>query len=224
MSNENYSVEFYHKHYEGSYTSASIILSYLKQYLCINSIVDFGCGIGTWCVAAAELGIPTICGIDSNSLPRTQIKDLTIDYKNLDLSKNITLQYQFDLAISVEVAEHIPETDINTYLKNITATSNIILFSAAIPGQEGLNHVNEQPLSYWVKKFQELDYEILDVLRGEFWNNLNIEIWYRNNIVLFIHKAFWKEISSKFPQPKPIVDIVHPELFKRKIIKYKGSI
>lgn len=219
-----YNNEFYDKHYEGSYQSAYIILSYIKNYLKVNSIIDFGCGAGTWCLAAKNLGVSMIYGIDSNSLSRAQSNDCTINYIQSDIGKKMPLLPKFDLTISVEVGEHISENDSDAYITNLVNASNIILFSAAVPGQEGLHHINEQPLSYWVKKFKKHHFELVDSLRGVFWNNSSVEIWYRNNIVFFAHEESVSWLTNALPKPQPIVDFIHPQLFERKIIKYKGNL
>ena len=60
----------------------------------------------------------------------------------------------FDVAISMEVAEHLPEKIADRYVDLLTGLSNIIVFTAAYPGQGGDDHVNEQPALYWISKFQ----------------------------------------------------------------------
>ncbi len=224
MYNEEYNSKFYDKHFEGSYRSAEIILSFIFKFLQPNSVIDFGCGIGTWCLAAKRLGIPVVYGIDSNSQNRRQPEQSQIYYKQSDIGKDLLLDKKFDLAISMEVGEHIPEEKSDIYIHNLVSSSEVILFSAAIPGQEGLHHINEQPLSYWVKKFGTMHFQLVDSLRGQFWNNNNIEIWYRNNIVLFVYESKVSQIRALLPPSPPLIDIVHPELFERKVKKYKGRL
>jgi hypothetical protein len=51
----------------------------------------------------------------------------------VDLRQPLPADRKFDLAISGEVAEHLPATLVGT----LTSVSDVVLFSAAIPGQGG---------------------------------------------------------------------------------------
>ena len=94
----------------------------------------------------------------------------------------------FDIAQSLEVAEHLYEQYASNFIQLLTSLSDIVLFSAAIPYQGGTHHVNEQPPGYWVKLFAERDYQCFDILRLKLWQNQDIEAWYRQNIFLYVHK------------------------------------
>ena len=65
---------------------------------------------------------------------------------------------RYDLCLSVEVAEHIPESNSDIFIKSLCALSNNIIFTAAKPGQGGKNHVNEQLPEYWINKFRKYGY------------------------------------------------------------------
>lgn len=224
MFTKDYDDAFYQKHRAGSYRSAHLILSYINAHYPINSVIDYGCGIGTWCIAAKELGIDEVYGVDSNLLNHDMLSNQQIEFRQLDIAKPIDLYRDFDMAMSMEVGEHLQESVSDIYIKNLIRHTELVLFSAAVPGQEGLHHINEQPLSYWVEKFRVYDFLLFDVLRGVFWSNQEIEPWYRNNVVLFAHKSLVSELDRQLPSPPPITDIIHPELFERKIIKYKGRL
>ena len=64
----------------------------------------------------------------------------------------------YDLAISVEVAEHLPADSAVSYLKFLTDMSDTVLFSGAVPGQGGVGHVNEQEWTYWLSFFNTFGY------------------------------------------------------------------
>lgn len=224
MFTKDYDDAFYQKHCAGSYRSAHLILSYIKTHYSIHSIIDYGCGIGTWCIAAKELGVDEVCGIDSNLLNHDDLIGQHIEFRQLDIAQPIDLHRDFDMAMSMEVGEHLQTSVSDIYIKNLVRHTELVLFSAAVPGQEGLHHINEKPLSYWVEKFRTYDFLLLDVLRGIFWSNQDVEPWYRNNVVLFAHKSLANQMCQQFPSPPPITDIIHPELFERKIIKYKGGL
>jgi hypothetical protein len=67
--------------------------------------------------------------------------------------------------------------------------SQVIIFTAAPPGQGGTNHVNEQPPSYWISKFQERGFKYAEELSQrwrESWEaEDNVESWYQKNLMIF---------------------------------------
>jgi hypothetical protein len=87
----------------------------------------------------------------------------------------------------------------------------VILFSAAIPRQGGVNHINEQYLSYWAELFTARDYVLVDTLRPTLWNDQRCDWWYRQNAVLFAHK---NHPVSRL-QVASGVDYIHPHIHKR---------
>ncbi len=105
-----------------------------------------------------------------------------------DLTKPLKLKEKFDLAISLEVAEHLPEKSAEIFIDSLTGLSDIILFSAAIPYQRGTNHINEQFPEYWIDKFKKRNYLVIDCIRKKIWNNPKVYFFYSQNILLFIKK------------------------------------
>lgn len=216
-----YDKAYYKRHEKGSYQSALILLNYLKDFLKINSIIDFGCGMGTWGKAAKDIGITNYIGVDQHYYNDKYMVIEKNSYIQHDLRNKFFVQRSFDLAISVEVAEHIDSVYENTFIENICNSSDIILFSAALPEQGGTGHINERPCSYWNSKFDALGYVLIDCIRPFFWNNKNIEIWYRNNCTLYIKKEKFDTIKSYIPQSSFPIDIIHPEMLTR-ILKKRG--
>ena len=138
-----------------------VITSLLKP----KSIVDFGCGLGSWLRVFKDSGIDKILGLDGDWVDRTKIETSVIDnFKEVDLEKEIKLKEKFDLAISLEVAEHLHKESADIFIENLTNASDIIVFSAAVPMQGGQNHINEQPLTYWVNLFDKYNYKFYDIL------------------------------------------------------------
>jgi SAM-dependent methyltransferase len=195
---------------QGSLESAELMLGYIIQLLQPNSIVDFGCGTGNWLAIAEKNGIDDCIGIDGDYVDRNLLKIEQKCFIAADVRSTINLGRKFDLAISMEVGEHIDSQYVDIYINNLCAHSDVIMFSAAIPGQGGTGHINEQPLSYWVEKFRIRDYEMIDCLRGRFWNDERIAYIYRQNAVLFVKRPNNQFQTVSFPLP---VDIIHPELF-----------
>ena len=185
-----------------------VITSLLKP----KSIVDFGCGLGSWLRVFKDSGIDKILGLDGYWVDRTKIETSVIDnFKEVDLEKEIKLKEKFDLAISLEVAEHLHNESADIFIENLTNASDIIVFSAAVPMQGGQNHINEQPLTYWVNLFDKYNYKFYDIIRGRIWNMDNVFWWYKQNMVVFSKNKL--NIKPVYP-----IDILHPECRHKKSI------
>jgi hypothetical protein len=122
------------------------------------------------------------------------------------------------LAISLEVAEHINPEYANTFVKNLTQSSDIVLFSAAIPLQRGTNHVNEQYPSYWKKIFEEYGFKCVDCIRDKFWDDNRVDFFYRQNMFIYCREDLCEEVRMKFNEGAyPRLDCVHPEMFEYRV-------
>ncbi len=222
-----YDHKFYENQYKGSIRSAEKYLAKLFSDFTPNSVVDFGCGVGSWLYAAENLGVKNLLGLDGDWVSYDQILSGGIDFHHVDFEKaeildifgNLSFDAFGDLAISVEVAEHFDEKYADKFVAMITRSSNLIIFGAAIPNQGGTNHVNEKPQSYWIEKFKKEGFCCFDYFRPTFWQDPDVEIWYRQNTFLYAREShlgsfpFLNEFSNEF-----VVDTVHPELFNKKIL------
>jgi len=130
-------------------------------------------------------------------------------FKIGDLESGFDLKRKFDLILCLEVAEHLDENAANRFIKSLTDHGDIIIFSAALPGQGGDNHLNEKPFSYWQKKFEQYGYFFADVFRERFWNNENIDWWYKQNMFLVVNKSMADTMGIKIPA-KYFNDCFHP--------------
>jgi hypothetical protein len=128
-------------------------------------------------------------------------------FKVQDLTRPWNLGRKYDLVICLEVAEHLPDSASDLLVETLTKHGDVIIFSAAIPGQGGQNHVNEQWTSYWQNKFSKLGFYFHDVLRPLIWTNKSIEWWYKQNMFLV----------TREPSQKEVLDMIHPDLFEEKV-------
>ena len=129
------------------------------------------------------------------------------------LGGGTALTKPFDLAQSLEVAEHLDKAYAKNFIALLASLSNVILFSAAIPHQCGTHHINCQPPSYWAKIFAEYDFECYDILRMRLWDNSAIASWYRQNILVFIHKSKASQFANFTPTPNP-AHLMHPDMWE----------
>src|SRR5262249_55238903 len=126
---------------------------------------------------------------------------------------------KFDLALCLEVAEHLPESDAKVLVQNLCNAADTILFSAAIPGQVGTGHINAQWPSYWDAIFSEAGFECVDCMRQIIWNRADVELWYRQNVLLFIRRGTPRSIQQEASSP---LNLVHPEVFSS-VLKMWGD-
>ena len=179
---------FYFENRAGSVMSARAILSTLLPHLDCRSMVDFGCGTGTWLWVAHGFGVESIRGLDGDYVPPRQLMIPQDCFCAVDLEEPVVLEKKYDLAISMEVAEHLHKESADTFVESLCNAADTILFSAAHPGQGGDGHINEQPMTYWTSKFGKHGFLPVEI-RQLFEGNEDIESWYRENIVLYVREA-----------------------------------
>ncbi|MFK7932198.1 MAG: class I SAM-dependent methyltransferase [Saprospiraceae bacterium] len=177
-----------------------------------TSVLDVGCGLGTFLYCFKELGVSRVLGLDGEWVDKELMNPYLApeEFKTVDLEQRFGLSEQFDLVLCLEVAEHLSPTAADRLVQSLTQAGNLVVFSAAIPLQGGDNHLNEQWLSYWEEKFAKFDYQLHDILRPLFWHNEKIFWWYKQNIVLFASKAYSPPSHLVNNQ---LENLVHPELF-----------
>lgn len=214
---KDYDQKFYSNQIEGSSLSASIVVpEILNVFPEIRSVVDIGCGAGTWLNEFKRNGITSIMGYDGGNPPSEYLLINPEEYSKADFTKGYPNQQKVDLAITLEVAEHLPEGHAERFIRHICEISDLILFSAAAPGQGGTNHINERWPSYWADIFIKLGYQFYDVLRPIIWYDNRVEWWYRQNIFLVARtsRSDITEILDKLNSNKPAcLDVVHPDMY-----------
>jgi SAM-dependent methyltransferase len=180
-----YGDAFYQEIREGSCRSAKIVLPLVFALLRPQSVLDLGCGDGTWLAVAQELGVEDVLGVDGEyARPELQIPESS--FVAADLRRPLRLDRKFDLALSLEVAEHLPADSADDYVGSLTSLAPAVLFSAAIPLQSGVNHVNEQWPEYWADLFERRGFTAIDCVRRQVWRDADVEWWYAQNTILYL--------------------------------------
>jgi SAM-dependent methyltransferase len=217
-----YTTSFYTQHLSGSASSAHALLKRLFAYFLPRSVVDVGCGHGTWLSAAGDLGATELLGFDGHYVDQSALLIDRTQFMATDLNQPFIADRQFDLAISVEVAEHLPMARAESFVADLCRTSNVVLFSAAAPYQGGEDHLNEQWPEYWATLFRRQGYRCFDLFRKSFWRNANVESWYAQNAFLFV-KADNPlcDALSQFRADDSVLSLVHPEIFLINVTRYR---
>ena len=171
-----------------------------------KSVLDVGCGIGTWLRAALDLGAQDVVGIEGVDLPADELMVPKELIRRADLNQPVELGRTFDLVLCLETAEHLEPESAATIVDTLTRHGSRILFSAAVPGQPGMHHVNCQWPAYWQALFNERGFACSDAVRWILWNNKGVEAWYRQNLMLATRD---EALAGKDP---PIDAVIHPEM------------
>lgn len=198
-------------------TSAQIIVPIVMDLIQPQSVVDVGCAQGVWLDVFKKAGnVKKVLGIDGDWVDTNKLLISKEDFLIHDLEKRLILDKKYDLAISLEVAEHISQEHANDFVDNLINSSDCILFGAAIPNQGGTHHINEQWQSYWIKKFKMRGYICFDYIRPIIWNNNRVSLCYAQNTFLFIKESMIDQLNLRdklYNDRNFISDCVHPKLF-----------
>ena len=217
MSNLLYPHRFYSDRYEQTSAAAKRILSMIRLIVPgpIRSAVDVGCGVGTWLADLLEHGCDDVVGYEGDWVPTEYLRIPANRVIRCDVSQAIRADRRFDLAMSLECAEHLPPEAADRFVASLCGLSDFILFSAAVPNQSGYGHINEQWPEYWARLFAQRGYVCVDWIRPQVWNDESIPWWYRQNTVLFVRSERRPEIKAL--QQKGdilLLPLVHPHLLK----------
>ena len=209
-----YDAGFFDRYAGGSLSSARAVCPLVLSLVPAKSVVDVGCGIGTWLRAFLEAGVDEVLGIDGDYVDRAQLMIPAERFLSHDLTQPVPNARRFDLAVSLEVAEHIDPAFAGQFVSTLAGLSDVVLFSAAIPGQGGTNHVNEQWPQYWEKLFRTHDYAMLDCIREKTWNNPEVEAHYSQNTFLCVHQPLLERSPAlKGYADRPVRALVHPAYY-----------
>jgi hypothetical protein len=209
-----YGTSFFEAQAPDSLRGARQVVPEIMAVLSPSSVVDVGCGVGTWLSVFRDCGVADILGIDGSYVDSKQLQVAPECFLARDLTAPIGLDRRFDLAVSLEVAEHLPPHAAEPFVAELVKLSDVVLFSAAIPGQGGAHHVNERWQSYWCDLFRVRGYDPIDCLRHRFWNDPKVPAYYRQNMILYVERRMLAE-SPRFgavavPAAGLPLDVVHP--------------
>lgn len=186
-----YDENFYRAQKDGSYRSAELTIPRLFHYVPKpKAVVDVGCGLGTWLAVFKQQGAAVV-GVDGSYVQKDMLYIDAKEFVEADLEHESIASgdERFDLAVSLEVAEHLSAERAPSFIHDLTMLSDMVFFSAAVPLQGGTNHINEQWQSYWANLFAAEGYVCLDCIRPQIWGEAEIKTEYKQNILLYVKES-----------------------------------
>ena len=173
-------------------TPAAVLARRVSQELHPARMLDLGCGTGVYVAEFRALGWDAL-GFEHNAYARKFGRDrYGLNLAPFDLSAGDIAVPPSELAISIEVAEHLPERLAHRLVDLCCASSNQVIFSAAHPGQPGQGHIFCQPRSYWEHEFELRNFELDRKRTADLTNNLEIAIgashWLVKNLAWYSRK------------------------------------
>lgn len=180
--------EFFRKNYAVSSKGAKAVVPILMKELVgdpylrwrvPNNVLDVGCGAGAWSDAFEAYGAEVVRIDGEWAQPKP---DYVCD---LSSEKPFDFAREFDLALCIEVAEHLNEEAGLNLVKTIAVHAKSVLWSAAVPHQGGTGHVNEQWPEYWAAVWAKYGFGAADVIRPKIYGRPEVPWYFQQNMILY---------------------------------------
>ena len=217
MSEISYSTRFFNEMEAGNLSSARAIIPHVMRLVNPGSVVDIGCGEGLWLKVFSEAGVSEMRGIDGDWVLPERLQFPSEFFSVMDLKQPVSLDKTYNLAVCLEVAEHLPASVADVLVKSLTRAAPVVLFSAALPLQGGSHHINEQWPAYWEEKFRAQGYVPVDAIRRHVWDDSRVAFFYAQNILLYVkkselqrHSGLTSEIETGHGKALPLI---HPFIY-----------
>ncbi len=206
-----YSDEFYEDLGDLARHAATELVPLLMEQVEPKSVVDVGCGAGAFVHEFTRHGVNDVVGIEGPDFGAAHYRGPEESLLIRDLEEPLELDRRFDLVLCLEVAEHLPYARSAGFVRDLAALADVIVFSAAIPGQGGTHHVNEQWPTFWCDQFARHGLQAHDVLRPALWNNPSVATWYKQNVIVYARPG---ALPETFVAPQaPLMSVVHPDQY-----------
>ena len=203
-----YDSRYYATDVEGPAASSAPDISHsITSDLQPHTVVDVGCGTGALLEVLKENGCQ-VFGLEYSEAALKFCRDRGVDVQKFDLENEALANDQtFDVAVSMEVGEHLPEKSADRYVEILAKLSDTIVFSAARPGppeRHAHDHVNEQPKPYWLSKFRIFGFEYDEIMSDQWrkkWQAGGTVVWWYHENVMILRRLAEPECELPVGQP-----------------------
>ena len=190
-----YDDRYFKWHFDVTRNYANRTMDWYIQTYKPSSIIDYGCGIGAYLESGLNNNVTKLRGFDigGDALVPYIIPSVSSHIEILDCTNKIETD-KYDCVVSLETGEHIEPEGSDMFVDNICNSLNdggVVLFSAAPPGQGGSGHINCQPKSFWIGKFQERNvFENKEKTKTivENWDKLGAPDYISSNLIVLERK------------------------------------
>jgi SAM-dependent methyltransferase len=232
VSNGLYGRGFYSRRAEITAVSASTMLRILRDVEPFSSMLDIGCGTGLWLKEAKELGAKRVLGFDGEWVARNALEVSDSEFIPCDFTQGLPrVNERFDVAMCMEVGEHLPESMASGLVDVLCGAADVVMFSAAVPGQGGTGHVNEQVQSWWWRHFRARGYVCYDLFRPRLWSDRSVNVVYRQNALVYVNRDLediqherWLGMAGSPLRASFDLDRVHPELLAVRVGSFERAL
>lgn len=220
-TSSTYTKKWFEKRQAQTWEAALRVVPYILDVVQPGSVIDVGCATCEFLAAFRKHGIEDIQGIDGAYVQQNLLVIPRENFKPCDLNRSFMLDRTYELAICLEVAEHLLPQSAAGFIASLTHLAPIILFSAAIPYQGGDGHLNEQWPEYWADLFKQHGFVPVDALRQSMWLDGEIPIPYRQNMLFFCKEEALtgnEKLTRAYQLTDPnALSAVHPEMYLARI-------
>jgi len=214
---EAYDAQFFAGMDRAARQSAETVVPELVRLIQPRSVVDVGSGDGYWSKAFLDNGVSDVIAVDGPWVRKEDLKVPADLFVVRDLEQPFHMDRPFDMVLCLETAEHLHPARAGGFIHDLTQLAPVVVFSAAIPGQGGTFHYNEEWPEYWADLFAKDSYEAIDVFRPFFWTNEKVAPMYRQNMILYVRKDYLEKSASlrqaTAGAPRVVRALVHPEVY-----------
>ncbi len=193
INDRRYHQSFYDSVSARAEKTAQITRELISSFLTPESLIDIGSGDGVWTFTYLS-GFSNL-NATVVDLPETQFKFINnlssrvhVIQQDFELGVNLPSSI-FDLAICVEVIEHLSPRAAQELISYICKHSKVVLFSGATKGQGGTHHINENTQSFWIESMVNRGMKAYDVVRPVLSGEKEVPSYYKNNIFLYVNES-----------------------------------